>query len=171
VIVRRRFFFAHGVAMEIVWSELGVNNTDPATVVALLMRLLAAGVLSGLVGWERERGGHAAGLRTHILVGLGSALFTVAALFSGQGTDMGNVVKGVAAGVGFLGGGTILKDVERQSVEGLTTAAAIWLTAAVGLTAAAGMYLTATVTALIALFVLRPLRKIEPQAPQHPPKP
>jgi putative Mg2+ transporter-C (MgtC) family protein len=136
--------------MDFVWSELGIS-----------MRLVVAALLAGLIGWERERGGHQAGLRTHILVGLGAALFTLVPAFQGQVSDYSNVVKGVAAGIGFLGGGAILKDVQKQSVEGLTTAASIWLTAAVGLASAAGMYLAAVASTVIALIVLWPMQKVE----------
>lgn len=149
--------------MDVVWSELAWESDHYRTSIVLMLRLLAAGTLAGLIGWERERGGHQAGLRTHMLVGIGSAMFTVVpVLLGGDALDLANVVKGVAAGVGFLGGGTILKDVERQSVEGLTTAAAIWLVAAIGLAAGAGMYLAATIGTVIALIVLRPLRRVEP---------
>jgi putative Mg2+ transporter-C (MgtC) family protein len=137
--------------MDVVWAEL-----------EWVVRLFVAGLLAGVIGWERAHGGHQAGLRTHILVGLGSALFTLVPVVQGATPDYSNIVKGVAAGIGFLGGGAILKDVQRQSVEGLTTAASIWLTAAVGMAAAAGMHLIATAAALLGLFVLRPLRKIEP---------
>jgi putative Mg2+ transporter-C (MgtC) family protein len=149
--------------MDAVWSELGIGDISSATIIPLVLRLSAAAFLAGLIGWERERGGHNAGLRTHIIVGLGAALFTIVPLLY-PGTDrpdLANIVKGLAAGIGFIGGGTILKDVERQSVEGLTTAAAVWLTAAVGLAAAAGMYLAASLATLVALIVLRPLRAVE----------
>ncbi len=144
--------------MDALWDELG--TFDSAIIVPATLRLIVASILAALIGWERERGGHSAGLRTHILVGLGSALFSVVPVLSSDQPDLAAVVKGVAAGVGFLGGGAILKDVERQSVEGLTTAASIWLTAAVGLAAAAGMYTGAFIATFIALFVLRPLGKV-----------
>src|SRR5688572_491398 len=105
--------------MDIIWSELG--SFDVGTFIPLVMRLATAAVLAGLIGWEREHGGRNAGLRTHIIVGLGSALFAIVPiLYPGiDKPDLANIVKGVAAGIGFIGGGTILKHVERQSVEGL----------------------------------------------------
>ena len=146
--------------MDALWSELA-RCTDLSNAVLVLMRLTVAAVFAGLIGWERERGSHTAGFRTHILVGVGSALFALVAVLPAEQPDLANIVKGVAAGVGFLGGGAILKHVEHQAVEGLTTAAGMWITAAIGVAAAAGMYLPAFVATLITLFVLRPLRVVE----------
>jgi putative Mg2+ transporter-C (MgtC) family protein len=99
-------------------------------------RLLAATVLGGLIGFQRERVHSAAGLRTHILVALGAALFALAGSEAGfSPPDVSRVVQGIVAGVGFLGAGTILKLADRGEVHGLTTAATIWVTAAVGVAA------------------------------------
>jgi putative Mg2+ transporter-C (MgtC) family protein len=121
-------------------------------------RLVAAAVLGGFVGAEREWLGKAAGLRTHMLVALGAALFVLAPAEAGLAEgDIGRIIQGVAAGIGFIGAGTIIKREERNEIHGLTTAASIWLTAALGVAAAVGpLWLPAlcVVCALIILFVL-----------------
>ena len=97
----------------------------------MLVRLVAAALLGGVIGAEREAGGKAAGLRTHMLVSLGAALFVIAPQQAGLGgASLVSIVQGVAAGIGFIGAGTILKLTEREEIKGLTTAASIWLTAA-----------------------------------------
>jgi putative Mg2+ transporter-C (MgtC) family protein len=112
---------------------------DAAHLFATAGRLLAATVLGGLIGFQRERVHSAAGLRTHILVALGAALFVLAGREAGFSTaDNSRVVQGIVAGVGFLGAGTILKLADRGEVHGLTTAATIWVTAAVGVAASTG---------------------------------
>jgi putative Mg2+ transporter-C (MgtC) family protein len=110
------------------------------------LRILFAVILGGVVGAERERLGKAAGVRTHMLVCLGTALFIMAAERAGLGEgDLGRIIQGVAAGIGFLGAGTILKVADRGEIRGLTTAAGIWLTAAVGIAVAIGpLWLPAT---------------------------
>lgn len=122
------------------------------------IKLLSAALLGGILGFEREQEGKAAGLRTHMLVALGSAVFVVAPLELGVNpADIGRVVQGVAAGIGFIGAGTILKRPEHTDVQGLTTAAGLWLTAAVGMAVGLGrMWLPAVATGLalgILLFV------------------
>src|SRR5688572_20329145 len=98
------------------------------------VRLVVAAFLGGLLGLQREREGKAAGLRTHMLVALGAALFTIAPLEVGMSSEnLSRVIQGVATGVGFLGAGTILKRRDEQEIHGLTTAAGVWLTAAVGI--------------------------------------
>jgi putative Mg2+ transporter-C (MgtC) family protein len=138
---------------------------DVSEVTRLCLRLLIAVVLGGVLGYERERTGAAAGFRTHMLVALGSALFVLVPLQAGTHiSDMSRVLQGVIAGIGFLGAGAILKSSDDQQVRGLTTAASIWLTAAVGIAAGMGREATAvlsTLFALLILFALRiPLRKV-----------
>src|SRR5450830_1479448 len=102
-------------------------------------RLLAAAVLGGIIGAQRERVHSAAGFRTHILVAMGTALLVLGGLEAGFSTpDVSRVVQGIVAGIGFLGAGTILKLADRGEVHGLTTAATIWVTAAVGVAAGIG---------------------------------
>jgi putative Mg2+ transporter-C (MgtC) family protein len=118
----------------------------------MALRILAALALGGVIGFQREREGKEAGLRTHILIGVGSALFTVISVFA-FGGDPARIASGVVAGIGFIGAGTILKTTGGV-VKGLTTAASIWITAAIGLAAGAGLYIIAVVTTIIALVVL-----------------
>src|SRR5688572_31193834 len=92
------------------------------------IRLVVAVILGGLLGLQREREGKAAGLRTHMLVALGAALFTIAPLEAGMSFEnLSRVVQGIATGIGFLGAGTILKGREQHEIQGLTTAAGVWL--------------------------------------------
>src|SRR6516162_6183876 len=111
-------------------DQLFPRVDDVEHIVRVAVRLGLAVVLGGAVGLEREQGGKRAGIRTHMLVSLGAALFTLIGIEVGDAT---RVMQGVAAGVGFLGAGTILKLSEEHEVKGLTTAAGIWLTAAVGM--------------------------------------
>jgi putative Mg2+ transporter-C (MgtC) family protein len=132
---------------------------DVSEVTRLCLRLLVAVVLGGILGYERERTGAAAGFRTHMLVALGSALFVLVPLQAGTGiSDMSRVLQGVIAGIGFLGAGAILKSSDDQSVRGLTTAASIWLTAAVGIAAGMGREATAVLSTVFALLILLALR-------------
>jgi putative Mg2+ transporter-C (MgtC) family protein len=137
------------------FSDLG--NAEDIT--RLCVRLLVAVVLGGLLGWERESVGASAGLRTHMLVSLGSALFVLLPLQAGmQITDLSRVLQGVTAGIGFLGAGAILKLKDEKQIEGLTTAASVWLTAAVGIAAGMGREATAVLSALFAFAILSLLR-------------
>ncbi len=136
----------------------------------LVLRLLLAVALTGALGFEREISDHPAGFRTHVLVGLGSALFAVISAFGFQAiaahgpapevrADVSRVASQIVVGIGFLGGGAILK--YGANVKGLTTAANLWVAAAIGTAAGIGMLLVATSTTLIALLaltLLRPLR-------------
>lgn len=132
---------------------------DVAEATRLCLRLLVAIVLGGLLGYERERTGAAAGFRTHMLVALGSALFVIVPLQAGTDiSDISRVLQGVIAGIGFLGAGAILKSSDDQQIRGLTTAASIWLTAAVGIAAGMGREATAVVSTLFALLILVALR-------------
>jgi putative Mg2+ transporter-C (MgtC) family protein len=100
---------------------------------SLTVRLIIALLLGAVVGAQRERWGKPAGLRTHMLVSLGAAVFVIGSLeFSMDSEGVSRVIQGLVTGIGFIGAGAILKLQEQREVEGLTTAAGIWLTAAVG---------------------------------------
>lgn len=136
----------------------------------LLLRLLAAGVFSAALGWEREEAGKSAGLRTHMLVGLSAALFVELAQLMARDAGPSTLsvlrldpIQAVAVGVGFLGAGLIFKAEER--VHGLTTAASIWATAAVGFACGLGHYALAAGATLLLLVVLKVLVRFEPPAP------
>jgi len=121
----------------------------------MILRLLLAAALGAIIGYQRERAGKAAGLRTHVLICVGAALFTVASIYGfGAATDPARIAAGVVVGIGFLGGGVIIRRVEEGIVAGLTTAATIWAVAGIGLAAGAGLYLVSAVSAVIMLIVL-----------------
>jgi putative Mg2+ transporter-C (MgtC) family protein len=120
----------------------------------MVLRLLLAVGLGALIGFERQRAGKPAGLRTHLLVCIGSALFTIASIYGfGEDADAARVAAGIVAGIGFLGAGTIIRSREGILV-GLTTASSIWAVAAIGLAAGAGLYILAPVTTVVVLIVL-----------------
>lgn len=127
--------------MEALIRELASGIPDTAQVVQILIRLTAAALLGAVIGIQRERAGKPAGLRTHMLVALGAALFVIAPLeFGVSPDDMSRVIQGLATGIGFLGAGAILKRTEEGEITGLTTAAGIWLTAAIGVAAGLGRW-------------------------------
>ena len=122
------------------------------------LRLVMASVLGAAVGFEREIHAHPAGMRTHLLVSLGSAAFTVLSVYSFAPADPSRVAAQIVSGIGFLGAGAILK--YGSSVRGLTTAASLWATAAVGMAAGAGAWLVALVTTVLIVFSLGPLNRL-----------
>ena len=127
----------------------------------MVLRLLLATALGAIIGYQRERAAKPAGLRTHILICVGAAVFTVVSLYGfGAAADPARVAAGIVAGIGFLGAGAIMRR-EEGVVAGLTTAATIWAVAAIGLAAGAGLYLISAVTTavvLIVLFLPHPIR-------------
>lgn len=134
---------------------------DAGTTTIVVVRLLTAAILGGMLGMERESKGRAAGFKTHILVSIGSALFVMAPLLSGiEPGDVTRVMQGIVSGIGFLGAGAIIKLERDERIEGLTTAAGIWMVSAVGMAAGMGMEILALVTTLIALAVVAVIPKI-----------
>ena len=127
----------------------------------LIVRLLLAAVLGAAIGLERELHDHPAGMRTHLLVSVGSATFTVLSLFAfvAPGADPGRIAAQVVSGIGFLGAGAILK--YGATVRGLTTAASLWAVAAVGMAAGAGAWGVALAATVIVIVSLWPLRIVE----------
>ncbi len=144
--------------METVIEELHLLWPAGDQLVRVAVRLSIAALLGAVVGFDRERMGKPAGLRTHMLVAVGSALFVVAPINEAMAIeDLSRVIQGVAAGVGFLGAGAILKLSGDREILGLTTAASIWMTAAIGVTAGlgqAGLAMLATIVTWIILAVL-----------------
>jgi putative Mg2+ transporter-C (MgtC) family protein len=126
-----------------------------------LLRLTAALVLGAAIGWEREVERMPAGFRTHALVALGAAIFTVvsALAFAGPQTDPTRIAAQIVTGIGFLGGGAILH--YQGSVRGLTTAASLWSVAAIGMAAGAGLYLLAVGGTILVLVTLVLLERVE----------
>jgi putative Mg2+ transporter-C (MgtC) family protein len=136
--------------------------SDVRQLIRVTVRLVFAALLGALIGYERERHDSAAGLRTHMLVALGSAMFVVVPLESGMSAgDLSRVLQGVVAGIGFLGAGAVLKLSGEKEIHGLTTAASIWITAAVGITAGMGREATALLATAMVLFILAALLRVE----------
>jgi putative Mg2+ transporter-C (MgtC) family protein len=126
-----------------------------AALTQIVVRLLLAALLGGLLGFQRERVGKAAGIRTHMLVALGSAFFVLIPYQAGMSlVDLSRVLQGVITGIGFLGAGTILKQTVPEQIHGLTTAAGLWLTAAVGIAAGMGRETSAILGTVLALIIL-----------------
>jgi putative Mg2+ transporter-C (MgtC) family protein len=119
-------------------------------------RLGLAAVIGGALGCERQLHGHWAGLRTHMMVAVGAAVFVVAGtrLAGNQPADVSRIVQGIASGIGFLGAGTILKLGEKQEIKGLTTASSIWLAAGLGIAAGLAEYTLAAAATCVSLTVL-----------------
>lgn len=155
-----------------------LQSIDLGLQLDLALRLLAAAVLGAVIGFEREIHDHPAGMRTHLLVSLGSAAFTVLSIYAftdpsaPAGTapvDTSRVAAQVVTGIGFLGAGAIIK--YGTSVRGLTTAASLWATAAVGMAVGAGWWLVALVATAIVVFSLWPLNSIVNRIRVHGPRP
>ncbi|QZX85617.1 MgtC/SapB family protein [Metapseudomonas otitidis] len=136
-------------------AEEFADLEDPARATRVVLRLFLAALLGGLLGFEREQHGKAAGVRTHMLVALGAALFVLVPQMAGAEHDaMSRVIQGLTAGIGFLCAGTILKRDRMDEVKGLTTAAGLWSTTAIGVTVGLGYEATALLAALVVLAIL-----------------
>jgi len=128
---------------------------DVSTLTRITMRLVLAALLGGILGFERERKGRSAGVRTHMLVAVGAALFVIGPSQMGMPIeDMSRVLQGIVQGIGFLGAGAIIVRTAKNQVEGLTTAANIWATAGIGVIAGLGLEATAVLSAMIMLIIL-----------------
>jgi len=128
---------------------------DATNITRITLRLLVAAALGGLLGYEREQRGKSAGVRTHMLVAIGAALFVIIPQQAGVSTpDLTRVLQGLITGVGFLGAGAIIVVTKQVETRGLTTAAGIWVTSAIGMAAGMGRESTAVLSTLVALFIL-----------------
>lgn len=131
----------------------------------VVFRLVLAAVLSGVIGFEREFHGRAAGFRTHILLCVGSTLVMLTSIhifeayYAKAGADPGRIAAGVVTGIGFLGAGTIMHS--RSSIRGLTTAASLWVVAGIGLAVGSGLYLASVFTSAIAIVTLMFFSRLE----------
>jgi putative Mg2+ transporter-C (MgtC) family protein len=134
------------------------------------MRLVLAVVLGGLLGFEREIAGKAAGIRTHMLVTLGTALFVMSIEQEGASDEaVSRVIQGIAAGIGFICAGTILKGRDTANVQGLTTAGGLWLATAVGIAVGLGRGGTAILATVLALLILHALPLLLDRQSAQPP--
>ena len=140
--------------MEIFWQELTSGLPDTQQLAHVVIRMIAAALLGSIIGFERERARKAAGLRTHLLVSFGTCVFVLACSGSGMDSDgLSRVIQGIITGIGFLGAGSILKLNEERDIQGLTTAAGIWMTAAIGISAGLGREATALLSTVLALVI------------------
>ena len=127
----------------------------------MVLRLLLAAALGTIIGVERQLAGKPAGLRTHLLVCIGSALFTLASIYAfGENADPSRVAAGIVAGIGFLGAGTIIRSHEGILI-GLTTASSIWAVAAIGMVAGAGLYILSAVSTAVVFLALSIFKRFE----------
>lgn len=124
-------------------------NTD----LEMVLRLLLATFLGAVIGFQRERSGKEAGLRTNMLISFGSALFTVLSIYAFPGSDPSRIAAGIATGIGFIGAGVILHRTG-GTVAGLTSAATIWAVAAIGMASGAGMYIVAPAATVLVFIIL-----------------
>ena len=158
--------------METLWQEVWksvqadfADVKDVAKVTQLVLRMLLATLLGSFLGYQRERQGKEAGLRTHMLVALGSTFFVLIPLQAGMPLgDLSRVLQGLIAGIGFLVAGAILKQQDPQQIYGLTTAAGLWLTASVGIAVGLGRETSAILGTVLALIILSLLPRVRPSA-------
>ncbi|ANB19199.1 MgtC/SapB family protein [Dokdonella koreensis] len=150
------------------WQQIGgtiaaefSDLPDLVELTRVCIRLLIAALLGGILGFEREQKGKAAGIKTHMLVSLGSAIFVLIPLQAGvQPAELTRVIQGIVSGIGFLGAGTILKADTEDRVRGLTTAAGIWMTSAIGMTAGLGHEASAVLCTLLALLIFAAMPRL-----------
>ncbi|HJU63227.1 MAG TPA: MgtC/SapB family protein, partial [Candidatus Binatia bacterium] len=148
--------------MDMILEELVSGLPDPRQMASLVTRMVIAMILGAAIGAQRESSGKPAGLRTHMLVAIGGALFVLGPVQSGMDLDgVSRVIQGIVTGIGFIGGGAILKLQEQRAIEGLTTAAGIWITAAVGIAAGLGRWGLAVVSTILAWVTLSLVGRIE----------
>ena len=141
--------------MDPLWHELTNGFPDRNRFIIVLLRVFAAVLLGAVVGIERERAGKPAGLRTHMLVSLGTAVVVIACQDAGMSLDgLSRVIQGIVTGIGFIGAGTILKLNEQREIQGLTTAAGLWMTAAIGVAVGLGVLGLAVIGTVVTVLVL-----------------
>ncbi len=141
--------------MDIFWEELTSGLPNVRQLVHVLIKLIAATLLGAAVGVQREKAGKPAGLRTHILVTLGTTVFILACSGVGMSLDgLSRVIQGIVTGIGFIGAGSILKLNEERDIQGLTTAAGVWMAAAIGVAVGLGSLGVALLSTLFTLIIL-----------------
>ena len=147
--------------MEILWHELTTGMADRGHLAIVLLRAVTAVVLGGIVGIQREQAGKPAGMRTHMLVSLGTAVVVMACAGAGMDMDgLSRVIQGIVTGIGFIGAGTILKLTDQREIQGLTTAAGLWMTAAIGVAVGLGTLGLAVIGTVLTVIVLA-LERVE----------
>ena len=141
--------------MDLLWQELTTGFPDRTRLGIVAIRVIAAVLLGGFLGIERERAGKPAGFRTHMLVCLGTAVVVLACTEAKMSVEgLSRVVQGIVTGIGFVGAGSILKLSESREIKGLTTAAGLWMTAIIGISVGLGALGLAVIGTLLTLLVL-----------------
>ena len=141
--------------MELLFQELTGGLTDRRRLEVIVIRLLAATILGAIVGLQRERAGKPAGLRTHMLVCIATAMVVLAGSGVGMTTDgLSRVIQGIVTGIGFIGAGSILKLSHEREIKGLTTAAGLFMTAAIGVSSGVGAVGLAIIGTTLTVIVL-----------------
>ena len=141
--------------MDTLWQELTLGLGSGRQAAQMLIRVVTAVLLGGLVGMQREQAGKPAGVRTHVLVCLGTAVVVLACAGMGMAYDaQSRVIQGIVTGIGFIGAGSILKLNEERDIQGLTTAAGLWMTAAIGVACGVGTLGIALISAVLTVIVL-----------------
>lgn len=141
--------------MELLFQELTGGLPDRRRLAVIVIRLLAATLLGAIVGLQRERVGKPAGLRTHMLVCIATAMFVLAGSGIGMTTDgLSRVIQGIVTGIGFIGAGSILKLSQEREIKGLTTAAGLFMTAAIGVASGVGAVGLAIIGTTLTVIVL-----------------
>ncbi len=154
--------------MDVLWQELTSGLHDSKQLAHVIIRLVAATLFGAIVGIQRERTRKPAGLRTHILVSLATAVFVIACSNAGMSSDgLSRVIQGIVTGIGFIGAGSILKLSEQHQIKGLTTAASVWMTAAIGVTVGLGSLGIGFMVTILAVIILA-LEKLEHQVEKKP---
>ena len=144
--------------MDVLWQELIYGLPDGRHLAIVIIRVIAAVILGGIVGLQREKAGKPAGLRTHMIVCLGTAVVVLACLAGSMDmAGLSRVIQGIVTGIGFIGAGSILKLSEQKEIKGLTTAAGLWMTAAIGVAVglgSLGVALIGTATTFLVLSLI-----------------
>lgn len=157
--------------IELIQEKLNINGWPWGNLILSTFAILLAVLLCGLVGYEREKRGRSAGLRTHLLVGVGSAVIMIISIYGfpggSGGRDIARLAAGVLTGVGFLGAGAIIHD--HGSIKGLTTAGTIWLVMAIGLACGSFNFIIAVLVTVVVMVVLTVFRKIEQRVNKNSP--
>lgn len=158
--------------IELIQEKLNINGWPWGNFILSTFAILLAVFLCGLVGYEREKRGRSAGLRTHLLVGVGSAVIMIISIYgfpqiAGKNHDVARLAAGVLTGVGFLGAGAIIHD--HGSIKGLTTAGTIWLVMAIGLACGSFNFIIAILVTVVVMIVLTVFRKIEQRVNKNSP--
>jgi len=149
--------------LDVLWQELTSGLHDSKQLAHVIIRLVAATLFGAIVGIQRESTRKPAGLRTHILVSLATAAFVISCSGVGMSLDgLSRVIQGIVTGIGFIGAGSILKLGEQHEIRGLTTAASVWMTAAIGVTVGLGNLGIGLMITILALVILA-LQKLEHQ--------